>query len=210
MYTPPAFREDDPAILRRIMRETRLATLVTATADGLMATPLPLFLDESEGEHGVLYGHIAKANAQWRTPVVGEALVLFSGVDAYITPSWYAAKAEHGKVVPTWNYEAVHAYGPAEFFDDPARLLGAVTRLTELHEQARALPWAVGDAPEAFIAAQLKGIVGVRLPISRIEGKLKMSQNRSEADRAGVAAGLAQSERPTERQVAGMIPTRRD
>lgn len=210
MYTPPAFREDDPAILRRIMRETRLATLVTATADGLMATPLPLFLDESEGEHGVLYGHLAKANAQWRTPVVGEALVLFSGVDAYITPSWYAAKAEHGKVVPTWNYEAVHAYGPAEFFDDPARLLGAVTRLTELHEQARALPWAVGDAPEAFIAAQLKGIVGVRLPISRIEGKLKMSQNRSEADRAGVAAGLAQSERPTERQVAGMIPTRRD
>ncbi|WP_454684523.1 FMN-binding negative transcriptional regulator [Ancylobacter moscoviensis] len=210
MYTPPAFREDDPAILRRIMRETRLATLVTATVEGLMATPLPLFLDESEGEHGVLYGHLAKANAQWRTPVVGEALVLFSGVDAYITPSWYAAKVEHGKVVPTWNYEAVHAYGSAEFFDDPARLLGAVTRLTELHEQARALPWVVGDAPEAFIAAQLKGIVGVRLPISRIEGKRKMSQNRSEADRAGVATGLAGSERPTERQVAGMIPTQRD
>ncbi|WP_428030704.1 FMN-binding negative transcriptional regulator [Ancylobacter sp.] len=210
MYTPPAFREDDPALLRRIMREARLATLVTATADGLMATPLPLFLDDSEGGHGVLYGHVAKANPQWKTPPLGEALVLFSGLDAYVTPSWYAAKQEHGKVVPTWNYEAVHAYGPAEFFEDPARLLEAVTRLTALYEQPRAEPWAVSDAPEAFVAAQLRGIVGVRLPISRIEGKRKMSQNRSEADRQGVSAGLAQSERASDRQVAAMIPTVRD
>ncbi|UOK69647.1 FMN-binding negative transcriptional regulator [Ancylobacter polymorphus] len=209
MYTPPAFREDDPTILRSIMREARLATLVTATAEGLMATPLPLFLDASEGEHGVLYGHLARANGQWKAAPIGEALVLFSGLDAYITPSWYAAKAEHGKVVPTWNYEAVHAYGVAEFFDDPARLLEAVTRLTTLYEQKRAEPWSVSDAPEAFVAAQLRGIVGLRLPITRLEGKRKMSQNRSEADRAGVAAGLAGSERPDERRMADLIPTRR-
>ncbi|TCK28889.1 PaiB family negative transcriptional regulator [Ancylobacter aquaticus] len=207
MYTPPAFREDDPVLLRQIMRAARLATLVTATAEGMLATPLPLFLDESEGEHGVLHGHVAKANPQWRAPPIGEALVLFGGADAYITPSWYAAKQEHGKVVPTWNYEAVHAYGAVEFFDDPARLLDAVTRLTALYEEPRAEPWEVSDAPEAFIAAQLKGIVGVRLPISRIEGKRKMSQNRPEADREGVAAGLAESDRPSDRQVAAMIPT---
>ncbi|MDQ0348357.1 FMN-binding negative transcriptional regulator [Ancylobacter vacuolatus] len=210
MYTPPAFREDDPVLLRQIMREARLATLVTATSEGLIATPLPLFLDESEGEHGVLYGHLARANPQWKTPPTGEALVLFSGADAYITPSWYAAKAEHGKVVPTWNYEAVHAYGAVEFFDDPARLRAAVTRLTALYEQPRAEPWAVDDAPEAFVAAQLRGIVGVRLPIARIEGKRKLSQNRSEADRQGVAAGLAQSTRPSDQRVAAMIPTRRE
>src|SRR6218665_3811011 len=108
MYTPPAFREDDPATLHRLMREARLSTLVTATEQGLMATPLPLILDEQEGEHGVLYGHVAKANPQWRSPVIGEALAIFAGSDAYITPSWYAAKQEHGKVVPTWNYAAVH------------------------------------------------------------------------------------------------------
>ncbi|WAC25704.1 FMN-binding negative transcriptional regulator [Ancylobacter sp. SL191] len=207
MYTPPAFREDDPATLRQIIRAARLATLVTATAEGLMATPLPLYLDESEGAHGVLYGHLAKANPQWKAASLGEALVLFSGADAYITPSWYAAKQDHGKVVPTWNYEAVHAYGPAEFFEDGARLLEAVTRLTQLYEQPRAEPWAVTDAPEPFIASQLKGIVGLRLPITRLEGKRKMSQNRSEADREGVARGLAESESPRDHAVAAMIPT---
>ncbi len=205
MYTPPAFREDDPATFRQIIRSARLATLVTATAEGLMATPLPLYLDESEGEQGVLYGHLAKANPQWKAAPLGKALVLFSGADAYITPSWYAAKAEHGKVVPTWNYEAVHAYGPAEFFEDGARLLEAVTRLTQLYEQPRAEPWAVTDAPAPFIASQLKGIVGLRLPITRLEGKRKMSQNRSEADREGVARGLAESESPADRAVAKLI-----
>src|SRR4051794_10224905 len=107
MYTPPAFREENPAVLRQIMREARLATLVTATAEGLMATPLPLILDESEGAYGTLYGHFAKANPQWQAAPIGDALVIFSGADAYITPSWYATKQEHGKVVPTWNYTAV-------------------------------------------------------------------------------------------------------
>ena len=207
MYTPPAFREDDPAVLHRIMREARLSTLVTATAEGLLATPLPLILDESEGAHGVLYGHLAKANPQWKLPAAGEALVIFSGPDAYVTPSWYATKQEHGKVVPTWNYAAVHAYGEAEFFEDEARLYEAVKRLTDLHETTRAEPWAVTDAPDPFVRAQLKGIVGLRMPITRIEGKLKMSQNQPGTNRDGVAAGLAASTRESDRTVSTMIPT---
>lgn len=206
MYTPPAFRDDDGESLRATIHAARLATFVTATADGPLATPLPLFLDESEGENGVLYGHLAKANPQWRVPVQGEALAIFMGPDAYVTPAWYATKQETGKVVPTWNYVAVHAYGPVEFFDDAARLLEAVSRLTNLHEGERSLPWAVSDAPPDFVQAQLRGIVGLRMPITRIEGKRKMSQNRNEADRAGVAAGLATSERASEREVAPLIP----
>jgi transcriptional regulator len=206
VYTPPAFREDDPAILRQIIREARLSTLVTATAEGLVATPLPLVLDESEGLHGVLYGHVARANPQWRLPATGDALAIFSGPDAYVTPSWYEAKREHGKVVPTWNYVAVHAYGRVEFFEDAARLLAIVTRLTNLHEGPRDKPWSVSDAPEPFIEAQLKGIVGLRLAVARIEGKRKLSQNRSAADRAGVADGLAESDRPDERELGRLIP----
>ena len=190
-----------------MMREARLSTLVTATADGLVATPLPLFLDESEGEFGTLYGHLARANPQWKLAPAGDALVIFTGPDAYITPSWYASKREHGKVVPTWNYAAVHAYGPAEFFEDEARLRDVVTRLTDLYEQPRTQSWAVTDAPGQFVSAQLRGIVGVRVPVTRIEGKRKMSQNRPEGDRTGVAAGLASSERESDRKVAAMIPT---
>jgi transcriptional regulator len=207
MYVPPAFREDDLAALHATMREARLANLVTATDEGLVATPLPLFLAPEEGPYGTLYGHLARANSQWKLPPTGDAMALFMGPDAYVTPSWYAAKLEHGKVVPTWNYVAVHAYGPAEFFEDPDRLLEVVTRLTNLHEQSRAEPWAVTDAPASFIRAQLRGIVGLRLPITRIEGKRKMSQNRSAGDRAGVAAGLAASDRAFERAAAALIPT---
>lgn len=207
MYTPPAFREDDPVVLRQIIREARLATLVTATAEGLMATPLPLILDENQGEHGVLLGHLAKANPQWKTPAMGEAMVIFSGPDAYISPSWYATKQDHGKVVPTWNYSAVHTYGEVEFFEDRDRLHQAVSRLTDLYEQARAKPWAITDAPDNYIESQLKGIVGLRLSITRIEGKSKMSQNQPEQNRRGVAAGLAASERETDRAVASMIAT---
>lgn len=205
MYTPPAFREDDPAELCAIMREARLSTLVTATAEGLVATPLPLFLVEEEGASGVLYGHMARANPQWRLEPSGEALAIFAGPDAYVSPSFYPSKQEHGKVVPTWNYTAAHAYGPVEFFEDEARLRDAVTRLTDLHEGSRAEPWAVTDAPERFVEAQLRGIVGVRLPIARIEGKRKMSQNRPEADREGVAVGLGESESHADRRVAALV-----
>lgn len=205
MYTPPAFREDDPAELRAIMREARLATLVTATAEGLVATPLPLFLDAGEGAFGTLYGHMARANPQWRLEPAGEALAIFAGPDAYVTPTFYPSKREHGKVVPTWNYAAVHAYGPVEFFEDEARLRDAVTRLTDLYERPRAEPWAMTDAPERFIEAQLRGIVGVRLPIARIEGKRKMSQNRPQADRDGVASRLGASDSEADRRVAALV-----
>jgi transcriptional regulator len=205
MYTPPAFRDDDRGSLFATVRAAPLASVITSTAGGLMASPLPLLLDESEGEHGVLYGHLAKANPQWRATVLGEALAIFAGPDAYITPSWYATKQETGKVVPTWNYVTVHVHGEVEFFDDPEQLLAVVTRLTDHHERDRPRPWAVTDAPETFVDAQLRGIVGLRMPISRIEGKRKLSQNRNAADRAGVAAGLASSELEVEREMAALI-----
>ena len=206
MYTPPAFRDDDRDSIVATIRAARLATFVTATDAGILATPLPLYLDESEGEHGVLYGHLAKANPQWRAAALGEGLAIFMGPDAYITPSWYATKQETGKVVPTWNYVAVHAHGPVEFFDDAARLLEVVTRLTNLHEGQRQQPWAVSDAPPDFVQAQLKGIVGLRMPVTRLEGKRKMSQNRPLDDRINVAAGLADSARPSEREAASLVP----
>lgn len=207
MYTPPAFREDDLPALHGVIEDIHLADLITATIDGLHATPLPLFLVPDEGAHGTIYGHLARANPQWTQAPIGEAMAIFRGPDAYITPSWYVTKREHGRVVPTSNYVAVHAYGSIEFFDDEARLLDAVTRLTGLHESRRPEPWAVTDAPENFIRSQLRGIVGLRLPISRIAGKRKMSQNRSVEDRAGAARGLAESERFSDRVVANLIQT---
>ena len=205
MYNPPAFRMQELADLHQAMRLARSATLVTATDDGLVATLVPMLVEPNEGDNGTLYAHVARANPQWMRPPLTEALAIFNGAEAYITPSWYAAKRETHKVVPTWNYEAIHAYGPVEFFDDVDRLRDVVTRLTDLHEAARAERWAVTDAPAEFIASQLKGIVGVRMPITRIDGKRKMSQNRSAADRAGVIAGLSESERSDDHTVAAMM-----
>lgn len=206
MYTPPAFRDEDLPSIHATIRASRLATLVTGTANGLVGTPLPLMVDPAEGEYGTLYGHVAKANEQWRLPPTGDALAVFMGPDAYVTPSWYASKREHGKVVPTWNYVAIHAYGPAEFFEEADRLLAVVTRLTEHHEAKRAEQWAVSDAPAPFIASQLKGIVGLRMPITRLEGKRKLSQNRGANDRSGVAAGLGESTDPADLAMAALIP----
>ena len=206
MYVPPQFQETDLAVLHQAMRDARLATFVTATEQGLIGTPLPFFLVPDEGAYGTLYGHVSRGNPQWKLAPAGEAMAIFMGPDAYVSPAWYPSKQEHGKVVPTWNYIAIHAYGPVEFFDDGERLLDLVTRLTELHERPRAEPWAVADAPESYIRAQLQGIVGLRLPIARIDGKSKMSQNRSAEDRAGVAKGLAESDRASDRAVAPLIP----
>lgn len=205
MYIPPAFKLDDVPDIHRAMRDARSATLVTATELGLIGTPLPILLEESEGRFGTLYAHVARANPQWQLAQSCEAMAIFSGPEAYVSPSWYATKQETHKVVPTWNYVAIHAYGPVEFFDDADRLLGVVTRLTHLHEQALPVPWAVTDAPAGFIQSQLKGIVGLRMPISRLDGKRKMSQNRSAADRAGVIDGLSRSDRAEDRLVASLI-----
>lgn len=208
MYNPPAFREDDPAVLHGLIREARLATLACNGPDGLPAiTHLPLLLDPSEGPHGVLLGHLAHANPHWRVLAeAGRAVAVFTGTDAYVSPNWYPGKAEHHRVVPTWNYEAVHAAGPVEVFDDPARLHAAVARLTERHEAPRPAPWSVDDAPEAFVAAQLKGIVGVVLRIETLSGKRKLSQNRNAADREGVRAALSASPDPRDRASATAMP----
>jgi transcriptional regulator len=206
MYVPSAFREQDLSAVQQVMRQARLAQLVTAGPDGIVATPLPMLLAAGEGEQGVLYGHIARANPQWQAQVACDALAIFMGPDAYVSPYWYASKQRDGKVVPTWNYIAVHAYGPVEFFDDPQRLLKVVSGLTDRHEAGRAEPWSVSDAPADYIATMLRGIVGVRLPIARIDAKRKMSQNRSAEDRAGVAAGLAASDDQGNREAAAWIP----
>jgi transcriptional regulator len=207
MYTPPAFVVADRSELHEMIRECHLANFITATATGPMATPLPMFLDETEGEVGVLYAHLARPNPQWQADVVGDGLAVFMGPDAYVTPSWYATKAEHGKVVPTWNYTAVHASGPVEFFDDADRLLDVVSRLTNMHESSRKAPWAVTDAPENYIKAQLRGIVGIRMPIVNIEGKRKMSQNRPAEDRKGVRRGIEERGERHDIAVAAMVPT---
>ncbi|MFG0412257.1 FMN-binding negative transcriptional regulator [Pseudomonas sp. zjy_8] len=209
MYCPSAFRQDDLATLHQQIQASVLALLSSAGEQGLQASHLPLLLEPHEGEFGTLYGHFARANPHWRDLATGtEALVVFSGADGYVHPGWYPAKAEHGKVVPTWNYIAVHAWGQAEVFDDPERLLRLVSRLSERHEQGRARPWAVSDAPRAYIDAMLRAIVGFALPIRRIEGKWKLSQNRSAGDQAGVRAGLAESARASDRELAQqMNPT---
>jgi transcriptional regulator len=189
MYVPPAFKEDRQDVLLDIMRQCSLPVLISPMREAgvlrLTATHLPLLVSAEK-----LVGHIAKANAQWQhLESSPEALAIFRTVDGYVSPSFYATKQETGKVVPTWNYEAVHAYGRLEIIEDKAEILKIVTGLTGHHEQARPKPWQVSDAPDDYIAAQLNGIVGVVLHITRLEGARKLSQNKTEADRQGVIAG---------------------
>lgn len=192
MYLPPAFREDSIETLHAAIRGAGLVTLVTLHDDGMIASHVPMLLDPDPAPYGTLLGHVARPNPQARPgrPDM-HALAIFQGTDGYITPSWYETKQRTGKVVPTWNYIAVHAYGPLTLFDDAERLRDVVTRLTERQEAPRTAPWAVDDAPDDFIAGMLKAIVGFTIPITRLEGKWKMSQNRPAEDRAGVVEGLA-------------------
>lgn len=189
MYVPAHFAETDPAALHAAIDAHSLATLVTLTDQGLIASHVPLLLDLDRGPHGTLIGHIARANPQAKPPI-GEALAIFQGPEGYISPSLYATKKETGKVVPTWNYAAVHAYGTLRFISDKAGLLDIVTRLTVRHEAARPVPWAVADAPDDFVQGMLNGIVGFELPIARLEGKWKMSQNRPATEHPGIVEGL--------------------
>jgi transcriptional regulator len=208
VYIPPHFNEERVDVLHQLIREHGLATLVTYGPSGLIASHVPLVLDTSASgasaasgastatgattvPFGTLRGHLSRANQQWRdySPDV-PALAIFAGPQHYITPSWYPAKAEHGKVVPTWNYIVVHAYGRLETYDDRESLLANVEALTTHHEANRPEPWKVSDAPASYIDAQLKGIIGISLRIDRLEGKWKISQNRSAADQASVAAAL--------------------
>jgi len=191
MYIPPAFAENRPDELRDIIRAASLPLIVSSAPSKtggvrLVATHLPLMLD---GER--LIGHVARANDHWKVfDPETESLAIFAARDGYVSPSWYATKAETGRVVPTWNYEAVHAYGRLEIIQEPALLLPIVTSLTRRHEDDRAHPWQVSDAPSEYISSQLKGIVGVVLHISRLEGKRKLSQNKTNEDQLGVISGL--------------------
>ena len=206
MYLPSAFRQDDLAELHAQIQASPFALLTSAGAAGVQASHLPLLLAPDEGEFGTLYGHFARANPHWRDLQGGaEALAVFSGPDAYISPGWYPAKAEHGKVVPTWNYIAVHARGPVELIEEPEHLLQIVSRLSDQHENGRERPWAVSDTPREYLDSMLRAIVGFALPIRRLEGKWKLGQNRSAADQAGVRDGLAASPSPGDRELAARM-----
>jgi transcriptional regulator len=209
MYNPVHFREERTHVLHQLIREHSLAAVVTLGKEGLIANHLPLVLDPEPAPFGTLRGHLSKANSQWRDSLADvPALAIFQGPSAYVTPSWYPSREETGKVVPTFNYIVVHAHGPLQTFDDPASLEANVRALTALHEAAFAQRWSVDDAPADFIQSQLKGIVGIEIPITRIEGKWKVSQNRVPADRQGVMDGLRAKGDPESLAMADWIASK--
>ena len=214
MYLPAHFKEHRAPVLHDLIRAHPLAVLVTLDANGLVANHIPMELDAEAGALGTLRGHVARANPVWKShrPEV-EAMAVFQGPDDYITPQYYATKAATGKVVPTWNYATVHAYGPLRAIEDAAWLRGFVEQLTDRHEAELpqvpgGVPWKVSDAPEDFIAGQLKAIVGIEIPLTRIEGKWKVSQNRPSEDRAGVVAGLVKAGGPSRHAMAELVRDR--
>ena len=190
MHQPPVFAVSDPGEIALMLERAPLALLVTHGPDGLFASHLPMLVDL---QRGVLAGHLARANPHRSLAGEGEAMAVFSGPNAYVSPSWYPSKAEHGRVVPTWNYEAVHVYGALSWHDDADWLRANVAALSARFEAGRPAPWSIEDAPAGFIEGLARGIVGVELAITRVEAKAKLSQNRGEADRAGVVAGLSAS-----------------
>jgi transcriptional regulator len=210
LYMPPAFKVGDLRVLHDHVDKVGLALLVTVATGRAVVSHVPMMLERGEGDRGTLHGHLAKGN-----PQIGETLkdtlatAVFQGPEAYVSPGWYQTKREHGRVVPTWNYAVVHARGPIEFFSERERLRALVDKLTRRHERRFASPWATSDAPAGYIDSQLKGIVGFAIAITEIEGKYKLSQNRPEADRAGVVEGLSDAEREAERATAAMMRERR-
>jgi transcriptional regulator len=191
MYQPPHFREDRTEVQHGLIRAHPLGLLITAGPGGLQANAIPFLIDADGSKHGTLRAHMARGNPQWRElGAVEECLVVFQGPQEYITPSWYPTKQETGKVVPTWNYVTVHAWGRPRTIDDTGWLRRQIEDLTNSKEGARPAPWLVEDAPADYLVSQMKGIIGIEIPVARIEGKWKVSQNRPAADRAGVVAGL--------------------
>jgi len=191
MYIPKINEETRIPVLDQLMRSHPLASLVTVGSSGLFATHLPVVLHRESESQAVLRGHLSRANRQWRDYDASvQALAIFAGPQHYITPAWYPAKAETGKVVPTWNYAVAHVYGTLKIIDDPAWLLAHLNSLTDTHEASSATPWSVGDAPAEYIETIAKGIVGLELAIERLEGKWKVSQNQTVQTRSSVARGL--------------------
>jgi len=190
MYIPPHNGPPSEDDVTRLLLATQAGDLVTVGDDGLTVSMIPFLYDASRPPRTSLLGHLARPNAQWRTADGREALVLVHGPDGYVSPAWYAAKREHGRVVPTWNYVLVAVHGTLRVHDDPEWTRDVVERLTRAHENGRAEPWAVSDAPAPYITGQLRAIVGIEVEIDRVEAKWKLSQNRSAADVAGVIGGL--------------------
>ena len=191
MYNPPAFKQDDPAVLHALIREHPLALLVSHGPEGLEASHIPFLLYPDEGPHGTLRAHLARANGHAaRLADSPSCLVVFQGEQGYVSPAWYPSKAETGRVVPTWNYVTIHIHGAPRISHDPAWLHRQLQDLSQAQEGRRARPWSLDDAPEDYLARQMKAIVGLEIPIERLEGKWKLSQNKDEADRQGVIAGL--------------------
>jgi transcriptional regulator len=205
MYQPDHFRVDDVAQMHALIRARPFAALVSAGPAGLYGSHLPTVLKD-EGEFGIIECHLARANPHCKDlAAVSEALMIFQGPEGYITPNWYATKAETGKVVPTWNFAVVHAYGRPEVKDDPVWLRRHVGELTAQQEKTEARPWQVSDAPERYIEVMLRGIVGFRFVVTRLEGKWKMSQNREMPDRAGVVEGLGQRHADDDAEIAAYV-----
>ena len=203
VYVPNHFAPDDDAV-QELLASHGAADLITMTPDGMVATMLPFSYDRPRN---VLLGHLARNNDHWQREVLGDALVIMRGPDAYVSPAWYASKQEHGRVVPTWNYVTAHVYGELTVHDDAAWVEDVVRRLSDQHELGRAEPWSGDDAPEKYVRGQLRAIVGVELAIHRIEAKFKLSQNRPAADIDGVVDGLrADGEEPTADAVARHRP----
>lgn len=211
MYLPVKFAEADRAVMHEFITAHPFGTLVTGSpTHGLYATHLPLLLDTGRGPQGTLHGHIARANPHHlKATDTTRALVVFTGVDAYITPNWYATKAEHGKVVPTWNYVAVHVTGTVRFIDDKDAMMRHLDTLTNTHEATQAHPWAMSDAPADYVEQLAKAVIGIEIEITALEGKWKMSQNRPDADIDGVIDGLRASSSPTDHAVAAHVAQRR-
>jgi transcriptional regulator len=205
MYLPDHFRVADLPEMHALMRARPLATLVSAGSMGLYATHLPTVLRD-DGPYGVIECHLARANPHWKDLAEGnDALMIFEGPEGYITPNWYPSKAGHGKVVPTWNYAVVHAYGRPEVMEDRNWLRRHVTELTAQQETNEVKPWALSDAPESFIEVMLRGIVGFCFAFTQLEGKWKMSQNRQVTDRDGVVRGLRTRRQGDDLEVAELV-----
>lgn len=205
MFQVAAFREERIDVMHALIRAHPLAVLVTNSNGALEANHLPLLIDPLPSPQGTLRGHVSRANPLWRQLHANDALAVFQGPQVYVTPSWYPEKRVSGKVVPTWNYAVVHARGPLIMHDDRDWLRDLVSRLTDQQEAGLPQPWAISDAPADYIERMLGAIVGIEIPISRIEGKWKVSQNRADADRAGVVDGLAQSADPQAQAMAGLV-----
>lgn len=206
-YLPTHFEETDTAALHALVAACPLATWVVPHQGDLLVNHIPFLLDAGRGDQGTLIGHVARANPVWQA-LSAASVAVFTGPQAYVSPGWYPSKQAHGKAVPTWNYATVHAHGVPEAFDDPARLLALVTRLTQVHEASQPQPWQVQDAPADYLASMLQAIVGIEIPVQRWVGKWKVSQNRPAADRQGVVAGLMAQGSDAAAQMAALVRQR--